>query len=244
MNDLAAAKLAVMQKVPYLRKSKATGLAYTFAGEREFIRRLHPVLVEVGLAIAPVAAVLERSETYQTGRGAAMNRVLVRVTYRLTHAASGQAEDIQVLGEAADVGDKGTGKAMTAALKYALRQAFLVETGDDPDRQPSDGQVRAQPAQAPAPDAMPMRTTSPAASNGPTPAGDPAELIDALLRDRLVRQLFEAQKTWPFIAAWLAGQPAGAGFRADARIDDLTRAQAEFLLRKLADLMARKGAAK
>ena len=33
-----------------------------------------------------------------------------------------------------------TPKALTGAYKYALRQAFLLETGDDPDRQPSHEQ--------------------------------------------------------------------------------------------------------
>jgi len=32
-----------------------------------------------------------------------------------------------------DGGDKSVPKSLTIALKYALRQAFLMETGDDPD---------------------------------------------------------------------------------------------------------------
>jgi hypothetical protein len=41
------------------------------------------------------------------------------------------------------VGDKATAKAMTGAYKYALRQTFCIETGDDPDKDPSVDQERA-----------------------------------------------------------------------------------------------------
>jgi hypothetical protein len=46
-----------------------------------------------------------------------------------------------------DKGDKGAYKAITGALKYALTSTFLIETGDDPekeDRQPEPEQVQKQ----------------------------------------------------------------------------------------------------
>ena len=57
----------------------------------------------------------------------------VETVYRYTHAASGTFFDAAVIGSGADAGDKAFLKAMTSALKYALRQPFLIETGDDPD---------------------------------------------------------------------------------------------------------------
>ena len=41
-----------------------------------------------------------------------------------------------------DVGDKSANKAATGLLKYALRQTFLIETGDDPDAESSNGMER------------------------------------------------------------------------------------------------------
>ena len=76
--------------------------------------------------------------------GALMNRVLYPQTFRFIHTASGDYIDVPILGEASDVGDKASNKAMTAALKYALRQTFLIETGDDPDKHPSGEQERAE----------------------------------------------------------------------------------------------------
>ena len=40
---------------------------------------------------------------------------------------------VQSLGHGLDRGDKATGKAMSYCKKYAILQAFLIPTGDDPD---------------------------------------------------------------------------------------------------------------
>ena len=42
-----------------------------------------------------------------------------------------------VFSEGIDPGDKGSGKAMTYADKYALMKAYKISTGDDPDQDPS-----------------------------------------------------------------------------------------------------------
>jgi hypothetical protein len=81
--------------------------------------------------------------------------VVAAVTYRLTHAPSGESEDCQVLGEASDAGDKAAPKALTGAYKYFLRQTFLIETGDDPDRYTSADQ-EAAPANKPGPAKKPV----------------------------------------------------------------------------------------
>ncbi|HEY1066995.1 MAG TPA: ERF family protein [Pirellulales bacterium] len=136
--SLYAAKLAVMERVPYLQKDTAKGLTYSFASESGLIEKLHPAMRETGLTWGPVAVQLLEASDYQTRHGVVMFRVRVLVVYRLTHAASGTFEEYHALGEASDNGDKGCAKAMTIAQKYALRQAFLIETGDDPDRTPSE----------------------------------------------------------------------------------------------------------
>lgn len=43
-----------------------------------------------------------------------------------------------VYSEGIDTGDKGSGKAMTYADKYALMKAYKISTGDDPDQNPSE----------------------------------------------------------------------------------------------------------
>lgn len=133
------AKLHVMKKVPYVYKKQPEkgsnkGLTYSYASEAELIRQLHPAFIEVGLTIAPINAEPISVEPYPSKSGGLMQHTRVKMTYRLTHAWSKTWEDIVVWGESADVGDKSSPKAMTIGLKYALRQAFLIETGDvDPD---------------------------------------------------------------------------------------------------------------
>jgi hypothetical protein len=156
---LATAKLAVMQAVPYCRKHKAEHLNYTFASEADLIAHLRPAMLAKGLSVAPIAVSILEQGRYQTTKGALLNHVLIAVTFRLTHAPSGESEDCQVLGEASDAGDKAAPKALTGALKYLLRQTFLIETGDDPDRYASADQEAAPPraAKGAAPRPLPER---------------------------------------------------------------------------------------
>jgi hypothetical protein len=126
-----------MQEVPYVQKTRTQGLNYSFASESELIEKLNPAMVRHGLAIAPVECTMLSDTKYTTAKGSTLNLVRIAVTYQLTHATTESFEHIQVIGEGADVGDKACSKAMTGAYKYALRQAFMIETGDDPDRRPS-----------------------------------------------------------------------------------------------------------
>jgi hypothetical protein len=140
---LAAAKQQVMAAVPYVRKCKVANLNYSFAGESDLIASLRPAMLQHGLLVAPIAVAVLEQGRYQTVKGGLLNHVVAAVTYRLTHAPSGESEDCQVLGEASDAGDKAAAKALTGAYKYFLRQTFLIETGDDPDRHASADQEAA-----------------------------------------------------------------------------------------------------
>jgi hypothetical protein len=144
--NIGEAKLAVMRRVPYLLKrkpdSKDRGINYTYAAEADLIAHLRPVMLEYGIDVRPSTVHVELQEQYQTTRGASMNRVRIKQVFIFRHVPSGTEDPCEMLGEGADVGDKACGKAHTAALKYALRQYFCIETGDDPDRVSSEEQQR------------------------------------------------------------------------------------------------------
>jgi len=138
MSELHKAIGAVMAAVGYVKKGgrvSGGGMNYTFAGEADLLKALRPAMVEAGLSMCPVGCELfEHHEMVETNYGPKPSRtVRVIATYRLAHVG-GEYMDLQTAGEGQDKGDKATAKAMTIALKYALRQAFLIETGDDPDR--------------------------------------------------------------------------------------------------------------
>ena len=145
----------VMQEVGYVQKEKAGGLPYSFAGEAALIKALRPSMLEHGITMFQSGKPLATSEVYTNKNGTVMNRVMINTKYTFTHAPSLTAIDVYSTGEGTDAGDKATNKASTGAFKYALRQTFIIETGDDPDKQPSKEQERGPKKQA-SPDAGPV----------------------------------------------------------------------------------------
>lgn len=135
----------VMREVGYVQKEKAGGLPYSFAGEAQLIAALRPHMVENDIIMFVANKPEVTSEVFTTTKGTAMNRVMMTCMIRFQHAPSQTAIDVYAVGEGMDAGDKATNKAATGAYKYALRQTFCIETGDDPDKQPSQEQERNSP---------------------------------------------------------------------------------------------------
>lgn len=138
VTNIAEAINAVMFSVAYIQKQKADGLRYTFAGEAALIRALRPFMVDYGVVVYVEGYDVLHEESYSSASGSKMNRMEVRATVVFEHAPSKTHISVQALGEGADSGDKALNKAMTGAYKYALRQTFMIETGDDPDITPSE----------------------------------------------------------------------------------------------------------
>lgn len=135
--NIHTAIISVMDKVGYVKKQSAQGLRYTYTGEAALIAAIRPHMIANDITMH-VSRVDDRAESvYQTSKGTSMNRVSLTVTVTFTHALSMTSIVVESRGEGADVGDKATPKAMTAAYKYALRQTFVIETGDDPDKEAS-----------------------------------------------------------------------------------------------------------
>jgi hypothetical protein len=141
--DIHAAILAVMREVGYVQKERKDGLNYSFAGERALIAALRPSMIDHGIYMAVVEyREIDRSD-YMTANQKPMNSTSVHGVVRFTHVPTGTFVDVASIGEGADNGDKSANKAATGMYKYAIRQTFMIETGDDPDATPSDGQERA-----------------------------------------------------------------------------------------------------
>jgi hypothetical protein len=124
---------AVMGEVGYVKKQKSLDLKYTYAGEAALIEALRPAMVSHGVFCYATSYDSVTQSEYTTRNGAVMTRTTLRATVRFQHD-SGTFIDVQSVGEGADSGDKSLNKAMTGAYKYALRQTFCIETGDDPDK--------------------------------------------------------------------------------------------------------------
>lgn len=130
---------SVMAKIRWIQRKQVNGVSYPVLLEDKVLEALHPEFLRYSLSIAPSKVKVALSETFTDAKGRVWNRVILTVRYTLTHGPSGQQKTIEAIGEGSDIGDKASAKAMTMAIKYALRQAFFVRTGtDDPDKTPSE----------------------------------------------------------------------------------------------------------
>jgi hypothetical protein len=126
---------SVLEALHNVQKSLATsGLAkegnnqfdgYNFRGIDQVYNNLGPLLAEHKLLILP--QVLERSEqVYTNAKGTQMVRTVIRVRFVCKCVDCEGEEHIETFGEAADRSDKSTNKAMSAAMKYAMINAFCI----------------------------------------------------------------------------------------------------------------------
>jgi hypothetical protein len=127
---------AIYAEVGYVQKQHSAELRYTFAGEAAFIAELRPAMIEHGVTVSVANMSNLTQETYTTARGTVMMRSTIHAIVRFQHVTGSQI-DVEAYGEGSDSGDKSVNKAMTDAYKYALRQTFMIETGDDPDKDES-----------------------------------------------------------------------------------------------------------
>lgn len=131
--NIGEAFLAIMSEVGYVQKTghnKAQN--YKYAGEAALIEALRPALLKYEVICVPSEA-RSRESVVVTEDGKKTFRTVVDYTFVYTHVPSNTHLQVQVVGEGVDMGDKSAYKAATGALKYALRQPFLIETGDEPE---------------------------------------------------------------------------------------------------------------
>lgn len=130
---------AVMADVGYVQKDKAKegGIRYAIKSEEGVLTAVRPALLVHGLNIYPGEIKNIEHSTFTStradGKETVWNRVVGTFIYVIFHAPSGTFVEVQLLGEGADTGDKAVYKAMTGSKKYAILEAFLLVTGDDPE---------------------------------------------------------------------------------------------------------------
>jgi hypothetical protein len=129
--------LGVMSELEYIQKGdKTVNGQYRFVSHDAVSAKVHPLLVKYGLTIIPSV-----EELTQDG-----NRTCVKLLIAVVNVddptqimqirmvaygidGGGTSKD----GRQISVGDKGPGKAISYAYKYALLKLFCLETGEDSD---------------------------------------------------------------------------------------------------------------
>lgn len=117
---------SVMKDVAYIQKEdKKVNNQYRFVSHDAVTAKVRPALIEHGVIVEPSVVSHTREGNFTS---AEMDVSFVNVDDpkdRIT---------IKTFGYGVDNQDKGPGKAMSYAYKYALLKALALETGDDPER--------------------------------------------------------------------------------------------------------------
>ena len=105
------------------------GTKYAYPTEAAFLAAVKPLADEYGLVVYPIDM-----EFIPTDKSS-VTAVKVRYNFVASKYTGDRERSTVVvsLGEGADNLDKGGFKALTGAYKYALRQSFMIGTGDDPE---------------------------------------------------------------------------------------------------------------
>lgn len=108
------------------------GIGYNFRGIDDVYNAIGPLLAKHGLSILPRTLSRDCVERV-SGQGKALFYVTVDMEFDFVSAHDGSKHTVKMYGEAMDSGDKATNKAMSAAYKYAMFQAFCIPTEGDND---------------------------------------------------------------------------------------------------------------
>jgi hypothetical protein len=136
---------SVMEEVTYIQKERKQGMNYTIVSHDAVTAKVRPALLKHGIVYHPI-----RCENSHNG-----NRAECAMTVRFVNIdAPDDFFDVPSFGYGIDPQDKGPGKAMSYAVKYALLKALGLETGDDPDNdsiahEPAPFKATSMPVEAP-----------------------------------------------------------------------------------------------
>ena len=114
----------VMQTITYIQKEKKAGMRYTIVSHDAVTAKVRGPLLEAGIHYYPKTV-----SHVQNG-----NRTQCEMVVRFVNIDDpSDYIDVETFGFGIDDQDKGPGKAMSYAVKYALLKCLGLETGDDPD---------------------------------------------------------------------------------------------------------------
>lgn len=127
-------------KTGIAKSQKNQQQGYHFRGIDDVYNTLAKLISEVGLVILPRVTSREVVER-MTAKGNAVFYVCVYCDFDFVSSLDGSTHTIKTYGEAMDSGDKATNKAMSAAYKYAVMQAFCIPTIGDNDADATSHEV-------------------------------------------------------------------------------------------------------
>lgn len=125
---------ALMQEVEAVGKNdKNAQQGFMYRGIDSVMNAMQPLLAKHKIFVVPEVLEQQREER-QTSRGGNLIYSICKIRFTF-YAEDGSSVSAVVIGEASDMSDKATNKAMSVAFKYALFQVFCIPTEEmkDPD---------------------------------------------------------------------------------------------------------------
>jgi len=187
-----------MKLVHYIQKEKRQGMQYTIVSHDSVTSKVRPELLKCGIHYYP-----SEMTFVQNGN---RTEVLLKVRFVNIDRPSDFFE-VPSFGFGCDSQDKGPGKAISYAVKYALLKAMGLETGDDSDLDHHIDYDPKDPAKT-----IPLPPTP---KTGPTPKPDPTPRPDRILSCEQVMQginLIECETPTKSVEAlceyWKNSQPS------------------------------------
>ena len=159
---IARKLLAVMGAIRSVAKDgENTFHRYRYASDSAIFTAVRQACIEHGVMVLPT--VVERQDVELAKQDKApMQWCRLRLAITFTDVESGESWTTEVWGDGSDQTDKACYKALTGALKYGCKAAFLIPTGDgDPDDDDDRGQ-RPDPRQQQRPDPRQQQRRPPA----------------------------------------------------------------------------------
>lgn len=126
----------VMKEVKYIQKeSKKVNNQYTFVSHDQVASALHDPMANNGIVMIPTIL-----DLVQDG-----NKTTVKMDISFINSDNPSDKfGVVYYGYGIDAQDKGIGKAVSYAVKYALLKTFCLETGDDVERDNIDHSTKDQ----------------------------------------------------------------------------------------------------
>lgn len=117
--------IGIMSEIDYVAKGdKTVNGQYRFVSHDAVTAKIHPLLVKYGVTVIPTVEEMTQEA----------NRTVVKLLISIVNAdCPSDNFTLRYVGYGIDGSDKGPGKAISYAYKYALLKLFCLETGDDPD---------------------------------------------------------------------------------------------------------------
>lgn len=141
VSNIGTALVKIMEEIGNVKSTGDMKGQYSYLSEGDVLKAVKTAMIKEGVFIYPAEISDSVYDTYESKTGTRMVHFHAQYGYKVAHPASDTFIMVYARGEGADVGDKSANKAATGALKYALRQLFMLGGGDDPDATDSESQA-------------------------------------------------------------------------------------------------------